>query len=107
MATLKPWPSSRHPIEAEARPFPRDETTPPVTKMHLADPICPRVLLEERPGSLEILGCVDGNAHRSLDGDDSDPHPVVERTELLEGLGLLEWGAWESGEAKQRLTAIG
>src|SRR2546422_2314919 len=35
MATLKPWPSRRQPMEAEARPLPRDETTPPVTKMYL------------------------------------------------------------------------
>src|SRR3954465_2121669 len=36
MLTLRPRLSSRHPIEAAARPFPKDETTPPVTKMYLA-----------------------------------------------------------------------
>src|SRR6059036_1989429 len=36
--TLSPRLSSRQPIEAAARPLPRDETTPPVTKMYLAIP---------------------------------------------------------------------
>jgi hypothetical protein len=32
--TLNPRLSSRQPIEAEAKPFPSDESTPPVTKMN-------------------------------------------------------------------------
>src|SRR5580658_720091 len=32
--TLRPRLSSRQPIEAAATPFPREETTPPVTKMY-------------------------------------------------------------------------
>src|SRR5215470_19569395 len=35
--TLSPRLSSRHPIEAAARPLPKEDTTPPVTKMYLAD----------------------------------------------------------------------
>jgi hypothetical protein len=35
--TLSPRLSSRQPIEAAASPLPKDETTPPVTKMYLAD----------------------------------------------------------------------
>ena len=31
--TVKPRETSRRPIEAAAMPLPRDETTPPVTKM--------------------------------------------------------------------------
>src|SRR5207253_5682528 len=37
--TLRLRLSSRHPIEAAASPLPNDETTPPVTKMYLADMI--------------------------------------------------------------------
>src|SRR5436190_21094586 len=33
--TRRPRASSSAPIDAAARPFPRDETTPPVTKMYL------------------------------------------------------------------------
>jgi hypothetical protein len=33
--TFKPRLSSRAPMDAEASPFPREETTPPVTKMNL------------------------------------------------------------------------
>ena len=35
MVTFSPRLSSKAPIEAEARPLPSDETTPPVTKMNL------------------------------------------------------------------------
>jgi hypothetical protein len=31
---VKPFETSKRPIEAAAMPFPRDETTPPVTKMY-------------------------------------------------------------------------
>src|SRR6478672_11275180 len=34
-ATLYPCPSSNAPIEAAANPLPREETTPPVTRMYL------------------------------------------------------------------------
>jgi hypothetical protein len=33
---LRPRLSSRHPIEAAAKPLPREDTTPPVTKMYFA-----------------------------------------------------------------------
>ena len=33
MATFSPRETSRRPMEAAAMPFPREETTPPVTKM--------------------------------------------------------------------------
>src|SRR5829696_4274957 len=36
--TLRPRASSRQPMEEAARPFPRLETTPPVTKMYLGIP---------------------------------------------------------------------
>src|SRR5215472_3352414 len=35
--TLRPRLSSRQPIEAAARPLPREDTTPPVTKIYFAD----------------------------------------------------------------------
>jgi hypothetical protein len=34
---LRPRLSRRHPMEAAARPFPKEDTTPPVTKMYFAD----------------------------------------------------------------------
>src|SRR5207302_2679715 len=37
MLTLSPRLSSRHPIEAAAKPLPNEDTTPPVTKMYFAD----------------------------------------------------------------------
>src|SRR6185369_8903803 len=35
MVSLRPRASSKEPIDAEARPLPSDETTPPDTKMNL------------------------------------------------------------------------
>src|SRR5439155_572143 len=35
MVSLRPRPSSKLPMEADASPFPSDDTTPPVTKMNL------------------------------------------------------------------------
>src|SRR6202034_13376 len=35
--TLSPRASRRQPMEAAARPLPREDTTPPVTKMYFAD----------------------------------------------------------------------
>ena len=40
--TLNPRLSSRLPSEAEASPFPRDDSTPPVTKMNLVAMTPPR-----------------------------------------------------------------
>src|SRR3984885_1293557 len=37
MFTRRPRLSSRHPIEAAARPLPKLDTTPPVTKTYFAD----------------------------------------------------------------------
>jgi hypothetical protein len=37
MFTRSPRLSSRHPIEAAARPLPKLDTTPPVTKTYFAD----------------------------------------------------------------------
>src|SRR5437868_3013131 len=37
MLTLRPRLSSRHPMEAAAKPLPREDTTPPVTKIYFAD----------------------------------------------------------------------
>src|SRR3569833_4148564 len=34
IVTFRPRPSSRQAMEADARPFPSDDTTPPVTKMY-------------------------------------------------------------------------
>ncbi len=35
IVTLRPRSTSRRPSDAAAMPFPREETTPPVTKMYL------------------------------------------------------------------------
>ena len=39
MVTVNPLACSNMPSEAEIMPFPRDEVTPPVTNMYLADEV--------------------------------------------------------------------
>src|SRR5215471_10997357 len=55
---LRPRVSSRLPIDAEARPFPSDDTTPPVTKMNL---VC---LPDGFAGALMVGSPLSRNPHR-------------------------------------------
>src|SRR5450759_2857875 len=58
------------------------------------------------PGGFEIGGGVDAAGHRVHDGD-VDPHPGLERSELLEFFLLLQRRGGQRNEALQRRTAIG
>src|SRR5437868_4221400 len=48
--TFSPRLSSKHPNDAAAKPLPNEETTPPVTKMYLAD-IDPRLITITNKGA--------------------------------------------------------
>src|SRR6267143_4619470 len=52
-ATFRPRASSRQPIEDAARPFPKLETTPPVTKIYFG--IAYSLFLSALPSSLLLL----------------------------------------------------
>src|SRR5262245_7218511 len=95
MAILNPWPSSRQPMDADARPLPREETTPPVTKMYLVGTAlllahASRARGQEAPDAIEILGRVHGHASLAVERHDPDRHAGLQGTELLEPLDLLE-----------------
>src|SRR3954471_13339774 len=112
MATLKPWPSRRAPMDAEASPLPRDETTPPVTKMYLVanrPPFAGRgtsaasaperarrarrsaaLSRHQRADAIEVLGGVDGDAGGALQGHHADADSVMEGAELLERFRRLQ-----------------
>src|SRR5262249_37774210 len=95
IAILNPWPSSRQPMDADARPLPREETTPPVTKMYLvatALPLPPasRAGRQEPPDAIEILGRVHGHASLAVHRYHPDGHAGLQGPELLESLGLFE-----------------
>src|SRR5215467_14639617 len=51
MLTLRPRLSNRQPIEAAAKPLPREDTTPPVTKTYFA-------AMNSSP--LFVVGCIQG-----------------------------------------------
>src|SRR6185295_7890894 len=110
MDTFNPRLSSSAPIEADARPLPKDETTPPVTKMNLVrftslaiSPSPQRCELGARP--FEIARRVDLD-RGGLDRGDLDAESPFQRAELLELLGLFERRRGELGEAEQEVAAI-
>src|SRR5688572_18515071 len=109
-ATLNPWPSSRHPMDAEASPLPRDDTTPPVTKTYLVATLTPSWQLarsapgQERAYALEVLRRVHRESALALHGDDPDGHPVVQGAQLLEPLRLLQEGRGQRRQAQERLA---
>src|SRR5580658_10500762 len=94
---VRPRLSSRHPMEAAAMPLPREETTPPVTKMNLATghlvgrignlrPIGnrPRAVTGCRPGRLPIgrrlATCP--TLYRGVAGADQLPDPLQVRRRI-------------------------
>src|SRR5688572_23329648 len=84
-------------------PFPREEITPPVTKMYLAmsDPLRLRVELAEAGlDGGHVLGTIDGEG-AGVDDSDGDPDAVLERAELLEAFDLLERRPAEGAESLQ------
>src|SRR4051794_12738413 len=93
--TFSPRLSSRQPMDAAAMPLPRDETTPPVTKMNLAIHAPParrsrrRNCLEHLRHTLQIGGRIysQGLVFRF---HHADPEPVFQRTQLLQPLRLFQ-----------------
>src|SRR3979409_1573794 len=55
MVTLRPRSTSNRPNDAAAKPFPTEDTTPPVTKMYLValGPVVIRPVLERRASGLQ------------------------------------------------------
>src|ERR1700675_1072806 len=89
--TLSPRLSSRQPMDAAAMPLPRDETTPPVTKMYLVVGIPPFLFCQKRFKescyTFEIPGCI--HAERLIFGfDHADAIPVLDRPQLLQLFSL-------------------
>src|SRR5947208_2048938 len=86
-------------------PLPREETTPPVTKMCLAM-LYTRLGGLEQPGyPFEVFGRVDADGF-VLGLDHPDVITVFERTQLLEALGLFEGSNGEVGVGKQKIPAV-
>src|SRR6185312_14703776 len=58
MVTLRPRSTSSRPNEAAAMPFPKEDTTPPVTKMYLValGPVVIRPVLERCASGLRPVG---------------------------------------------------
>src|SRR5436190_17094721 len=114
--TLYPWPSSRQPIDAAARPLPSEDTTPPVTKIYLVvrpsiwlmvlslSPLTRRGRRQKATHVFKILGRVDANRIvRRFNR--LDPDAVFERAQLLQGLGALERRGFEGGQHQEGAPA--
>src|SRR6476660_2163284 len=94
IVTPSPRSTNSRPNEAAAMPFPREETTPPVTKMYLvalgaeviALPLkC--VPMGFRPS--KVVRRIHARLRRLGQPRDTDAESLVERPELLQPLGLL------------------
>src|SRR5438093_7498281 len=88
--TRYPWPSSSRPIEAAARPFPSEDTTPPVMKMYLVGMFnsswgCPERLFHR----LDVVGSVDPVVAPARP-QHLDRAAPLERAELLQPFELFQ-----------------
>src|SRR6476659_10824640 len=94
IVTLSPRSTNSRPNEAAAMPFPREETTPPVTKMYLvalgAEVIAlplKFVPVGFRPS--KVVRRIDARHRRLGEPGDADGESEMQRAELLEPFGLL------------------
>src|SRR5262245_4374994 len=117
IVTVRPRASSNAPIDAEATPLPRDDTTPPVTKMNLVllasllmTHLHPRVSPPRCPRSsrqLQVFRSV--HLDQSLRGaplGDAYRNPVFEGPQLLQLFACFERRRRERCEAHQDVAAI-
>src|SRR6266496_1219870 len=94
IVTASPRSTSRRPNEAAAMPFPREETTPPVTKMYLVafgpvviDSPLKCVPVGFRPS--KVIRRVDARERRLGQPAHADREPTMQRPELLQPLRLF------------------
>src|SRR5512143_1847116 len=97
-------------MDAAARPFPRDETTPPVTKMYLTGLLslslfCMVYSAERHPVQQPSDACQVGRRVHAVRVarrlDRLHVHPVAERPQLFQRLGPLEHGRLERREGEK------
>src|SRR5215831_2475888 len=125
---LRPRLSKRFPIEADASPFPKEETTPPVTKMNLliVQFLCfarmirsPRAWLAgwHRPlngnalrcrlGPLKLLRYLDRifrcihTKRVSFRFPHLNDHTMFQGAQLLQFLGIFQDTSWQRGKLQQ------
>src|SRR5262245_36871596 len=94
--TVRPRLSSRHPIDAAAMPLPREETTPPVTKIYLPIrdllPFSHDTRLRGSNQFLHALEIARGiDSQRFVIGlNHADLESVFQRPQLLQAFGTLK-----------------
>src|SRR6185369_16011681 len=112
IVTRNPRDLSSRPSDADAIPFPSDDTTPPVTTMIFAivPPslrvcvLCPGSVPGAAPfQSRELLGGIDPR-ERPRAGDDLDVHASFERPQLLEPFRSLQLSRRPRSELQQQIT---
>src|SRR5690242_10006569 len=106
-ATRRPRLSSKQPIEEAARPLPRLETTPPVTKMYLGIG-CSRSgsrFRDRRPHAFQINERVDTDGSTAC-FNYFDFHAVRERAQLFKRFGAFEFSLRPVCELQQHVASI-
>src|SRR5437867_7552892 len=97
------------PIEAAARPLPRDDTTPPVMKMYFVATLTP----SSCSGAFAKRDLDSGHVLRRVDpeippagGEDANRASPLERAELLQSFHPLQRRRWPGGELQKKVPAI-
>src|SRR3990170_4164554 len=111
IVTRRPRSTSSRPSDAAAMPFPREDTTPPVTNTNFveccivtpasaAEGLSPRGQVRLR--APQVVFRIDAGQRRLGEARHPDRHPVTQRPQLLELLGLLGRRRLEHHPARQR-----
>src|SRR3954453_23838462 len=88
---------------AAAMPFPREETTPPVTKMYLA--MNGDRSLKQLRDTLEVLGCIDAERFVFCFRY-PDRVTVLKCPQLFQSLGLLQRADRQVGVIQQQIPPV-
>src|SRR5260370_36766214 len=96
-------------MDAAAMPFPRDETTPPVTKMYLAVGIIPPILFPRRFKEQGHAFQVSRRVHSQrlvLRFHYPDAVSILQRPQLFQPLRLLEGTYRKTGISEQEFASV-
>src|SRR5690349_825821 len=111
IVTLSPRSTNSRPNDAAAMPFPREETTPPVTKMYLVALGAEVIALPLKCVPLgfrapKVIGRIHARLRGLAQSSDADREADVQRPELFQPLGLLGRAEWRGDPARERGSGV-
>src|SRR5690242_10905190 len=109
MVTLRPRSTNSRPNEAAAMPFPREETTPPVTKMYLVALGAEVIALPLKCVPVgfcpsKVVRCVHSWQRRLGQPGHPDREPEMQRPQLLQALRLLRGARRRADPSGERVA---